>query len=42
MEEFLCILECYVFVYLNVGLFNVFGEYDFFVEEMVEYIVEWV
>lgn len=42
VQELLWIVECYVIVYLNVGLFNVFGEYDFDVDMMVKQICEWV
>lgn len=35
VQELLCIVECYVIVYLNVGFFNVFGEYDLDVDIMV-------
>lgn len=35
VEIFLQVVDCYVSVYFNVGLFNVFGEYDEIFEEMV-------
>ncbi|MBD4936815.1 hypothetical protein GUF79_12020, partial [Xanthomonas citri pv. citri] len=38
----LIVVDCLVSVYFNVGLFNVFGEYDEIFEEMVGILCEFV
>lgn len=42
IEELVCVVECYVMCYLNVGLLNVFGGYDEMLVDMVVVLCEFV